>query len=91
MGEPPFLTRANGGHQTWKSARVFNPVGQRPGGPMNWSSPPGRCEGFARLPAGRKAVTGGGKKRASRATMACVPIDKKEGHPAVKPDTLRID
>jgi len=60
-----------------KSARVFNPVGQRPGGPTHWSRPPGRCEGFAAPPAGRQAVTGEGKKRASRAMQVGLPSDKK--------------
>lgn len=59
------------------------------GGLSNRSYLPGRCEGFARAPAGRKAVTGGGKKRASRAMQVGDLIDKKEGHPAVRPDTLR--
>ena len=66
-------------------------VGQRSGCPKHGCCLPGRCEGFAPLSVGPKAVTGGGKKRASRAMMASVPIDKKEGHPAVRPDTLLVD
>ena len=66
-------------------------LGSTPGGPKHGFRPPGRCEAFAPPPAGCQAVTGEGKKRASRAMTVCVPIDTKEGHPAVRPDTLLVD
>jgi hypothetical protein len=112
LGEPPFLTRANDGHHTRNSARVFNPVGQRPSWPQALvlpARPMRRLRGAlefriadsqkpvptfwrdALVPAGRKTVTGGGKKRASRAMTMCVASDKKEGHPALRPDTLLVD
>lgn len=86
LGEPPFLTRANGGHHAWNSARVFNlALVTPPLIPME-GLPPGRCEGW-----GRGTPTGGTplSQRASRASFEAAPSDKKEGYPAVRPDTLR--
>ena len=89
LGEPPFLTRANGGHHAWNSARVFNPVGQHPRWPQQLLLPARsmrRLRARASRPQGRHWW---GKKRASRADFEAAPCDKKEGYPAVRPDTLR--
>jgi hypothetical protein len=79
LGEPPFLTRANGGHHAQEFCESFT---------LCWSASPAAPTEFGTQPMRKPGLRSPWPCERAGPVPVASPNDKKEGHPAERPDTL---